>query len=563
MNKENNMAMIQNRTWWKEAVVYQIYPRSFFDSNNDGIGDIDGIRKKLSHVKELGADVIWLCPVYKSPNDDNGYDISDYYDIMDEFGTMSDMKSLINEAHESGLKLIMDLVVNHTSDEHEWFKESRKSKTNEFSDYYIWKDPVNGKEPNNWGACFGGSAWEYVKERNQYYLHSFSKKQPDLNWENTEVRDAVYSMMHFWGKLGIDGFRMDVITMISKDQSFEDGFIKDGKYGDPSPYTNNGPRVHEFIREMNDKVISHYNWLTVGEGAGCDSRQAIKYVDENRKELNMLFTFEHINVGKKEANNKYSPAPFSLPEFKKAIAMWQNALADDGWNSIYLENHDQTRSISRYGNEGRYYLESGKMLATLLLTLKGSPYIYQGEEIGMLNYPFENIQQTRDIASKNDYKNLIDLDYSDEKALSVIREISRDNSRTPMQWNDDVYSGFSKTEPWIAVNANYRKINVEKAQKDPSSIFNFYKSLIKFRKANDILIYGKFEIIDETHEKIFSYYRSLEGIKIQVILNFSDDLTEYEIPRGKILVNNYNDIDKGYLLPYQALVISLQEEEKI
>ncbi len=546
---------MEEKKWWKEGVVYQIYPRSFYDSNNDGIGDINGIRAKLEYIKALGANIIWLCPIYKSPNDDNGYDISDYDDVMDEFGTLDQVDAMIKEAHNLDLRIIMDLVVNHTSDEHRWFLESKTSKTNDKADFYIWKDPkADGSAPNNWGACFGGSAWEYVKERDQYYLHSFSKKQPDLNWENERVRDEIFSMMTRWGKRGIDGFRMDVITMISKDQNFPEGKSLNGRFGDPSPFTNNGPRVHEFLKEMNERVISHFDWMTVGEGAGCHSDEALRYVGYDRKELSMLFTFDHINVGKKDDSNNYNNEEFKLSKFKAAITSWQEVLEGKGWNSIYLENHDQVRSVSRYGNDKEYWNCSAKMLATMLLTLKGTPYIYQGEEIGMVNYPFMSITENRDISALNDYKTMLNLGFSEEKAMEIIREMSRDNSRTPMQWDSSKNGGFSQATPWINVNPSYKSINVESQINDKESILSYYKKAIQVRSNSKLLIYGKYTVLDKDNEDIFAFKRTIDNEEAVIILNFTDKLISYKKPSGEIMLSNYENYSEK-LRPYEAVVI--------
>jgi oligo-1,6-glucosidase len=545
---------MQQRTWWKEGVVYQIYPRSFKDSNHDGIGDLEGIREKLPYLKELGVDIIWLCPVYKSPNDDNGYDISDYDDIMDDFGTNADFDRLLHEAHESGIRIIMDLVVNHTSDEHPWFLESRKSKDNPKRDWYIWKEGKEGHTPpNNWGACFGGSAWQYDETTDAYYLHSFSRKQPDLNWENPDVRHAVYDMMNRWGKRGIDGFRMDVITMLSKDQRFPDG-VQHGEFGDGSPYTKNGPRIHEFIREMEENVIRHYDWMTVGEGSGCGVEGALEYTGFDKHELDMVFSFEHMNLGKPQSHNGFQSTIFSWPAWMRIMEKWQQGLDGKGWNTLYLENHDQTRSATRYGDGTK---ESAKSIATLYFLMQGTPFIYEGQELGMTNYPFSNIDETRDLWARNDYHNLLHGGRTKEEAMAIIRQITRDNSRTPMQWDDSRYGGFSDHEPWIAVNPNTKSINVKAELSDPSSVFRYYQKLIALRKKSDILLYGHFTLIDPDNPNVCSYERSLEGKSIQVICNMTGNKEEFPdgMKDGEILLSTHGE-QIGHLRPHEALVIA-------
>ena len=522
------------RKWWKEGCVYQIYPRSFYDFNGDGIGDLKGITQNLEYVKELGASIIWLNPCYKSPNDDNGYDISDYRAIMDDFGTMEDFDALLEKAHSLGLKIIMDLVVNHTSDEHEWFIKSSSSKDNDKSDWYIWKD-----QKNNWGACFGGSAWEYCESRGQYYLHSFSKKQPDLNWENKDVRDAVYDLMNYWGDKGIDGFRMDVITMISKDQSFPDGELN-GEYGDSSKYTNNGPRIHEFLKEMNEKSISHYDWLTVGEGAGARVEDTLSYTDPKNKELNMIFSFEHMNYAKPQCENNWKEDKFLLPGYKRIYKKWQEGLDQRGWNTLYLENHDQVRSVSRYGNTTTKELwkKSAKALAVMYYLMQGTPYIYMGQELGLTNTCFNSIDEYRDIAAKNDYSVMLSRGFSKEDALRLLNLTSRDNSRTPFPWNEN--GGFTTSKPWIKYNQDISFINVESEKKDPDSILNFYKKLISLRKNSDTLIYGSFKLLEEDDESLFVYSRTLGDEKYLVVVNMSEDIRQYKT-EGKVVLSNYDD----------------------
>ncbi len=440
------------RQWWHSSVVYQIYPRSFNDSNGDGIGDINGIREKLDYLKELGIDVIWLSPVYKSPNDDNGYDISDYCDIMDEFGTMEDMDNLLKEANERGIKILMDLVVNHTSDEHKWFIEAKKSKDNEYRDYYIWRDPVDGHEPNELGSTFSGSAWQYDETTGQYYLHLFSKKQPDLNWENEKVRNEVYKMMNFWVDKGIGGFRMDVIDLIGK---IPDKMI-----------TGNGPKLHEYLQEMNKAALEGNDLLTVGETWGATPEVAKLYSNPERKELSMVFQFEHIGLDQIEGKEKWDVKQLDLLDLKKVLSKWQIELEGQGWNSLFWNNHDLPRIVSRWGNDKEYRVESAKMLATLLHGMKGTPYIYQGEEIGMTNVRFEDINEYNDIESLNMYKDRLSKGYSHDEIMTSIYAKGRDNARTPMQWDNSENAGFTTGKPWLAVNKNYEYINVKQCVED-------------------------------------------------------------------------------------------------
>jgi oligo-1,6-glucosidase len=557
-----------NRRWWKETVVYQIYPRSFKDSNGDGIGDLKGITEKLNYLKLLGIGVIWLSPIYQSPNDDNGYDISDYQNIMDEFGTMQDFDELLKEAHKRDIKIIMDLVVNHTSDEHVWFTESRKSKENPYRDYYIWRE---GKEegvcPNNWGSCFSGPAWEYDQETEMYYLHLFSRKQPDLNWENPNVRKEVYEMMDWWCQKGIDGFRMDVISMISKDQSYPDGPLKDGLYGDFSPYTIHGPRVHEFLKEMNRNVLSRYDLMTVGETAGVTVEEARKYSGEDEHELNMVFHFEHVESDGEVG--KWTDKKPDLKKLKKVFNKWQTELEGCAWNSLYWDNHDQPRAVSRFGNDSEKYRElSAKMLATCLHLMKGTPYIYQGEELGMTNFPFEDISQFKDIESLNAYRELVDGGMvGPEKMMDYLREKSRDHARTPMQWNEDPHAGFTSGTPWIQVNPNYKEINADRQLSNGKSVFYYYKKLIELRKKHDMIVYGSYEPILEEDPNIFAYIRRWEEEKLLVLCNFTELELEVSLPQefdseeGEYLVHNYDfhgEVIKNKLLPYEAAAIYIK-----
>ena len=555
-----------SKQWWKESVVYQIYPRSFYDSNGDGIGDLQGIIQKLDYLKELGIDVIWLGPVYKSPNDDNGYDISDYYDIMDEFGTMEDWEELLAEVHKRGMKLIMDLVVNHTSDEHQWFIESRSSKDNPYRDYYIWRPGKNGKEPNNWESTFSGSAWEYDEKTGEYYLHIFSKKQPDLNWENPQVRKDVYQLMLWWLDKGIDGFRMDVINFISKDPDLPDAPNPEGKkYVPGGQFYINGPRIHDFLQEMNREVLSKYDCMTVGEMPGATVEDAKLYTDPNRKELNMVFTFEHMDVDS-GPGGKWDLKPLKLSELKKVLSKWQTGLHGVGWNSLYWNNHDQPRVVSRFGNDGKYRVESAKMLGTVLHMMQGTPYIYQGEEIGMTNVRFPSIDDYRDIEILNMYKEKVLEEKQDEKkVMEAIYVKGRDNARTPMQWDDSENAGFTTGTPWIKVNPNYREINVKNALADKNSIFYYYQNLIRLRKTYPIIVYGDYTLLDPENDETFAYIRSYENEKLLVISNWTDEEVCFTMPAKsqftpkRVLVANYDNFDTNpeetiVLRPWEAIV---------
>jgi len=554
--------------WWKEGVVYQIYPRSFYDSNGDGIGDLPGIIEKLDYLKDLGIDIIWISPVYKSPHDDNGYDISDYQDIAREFGTLEDMERLIEEAHQRGLKIIMDLVVNHTSDEHPWFRNSRSSKDNTYRDFYIWRKGKDGGPPNNWGSWFGGPAWEYDQLTDEYYLHIFSRKQPDLNWSNPELRESIYNMMQWWLNKGIDGFRMDVINLISKVDSLPDGKeIPGSQYGDGSPFFVNGPRVHEYLQEMHKRVTGKYDIMTVGETPGVTPEDARDYVNNDRNELNMLFHFELMDLDRKE--NKWTYREWTLTELKEIITKWYQALKDKGWNSLYLNNHDQPRLVSRFGNDKKYWKESAKMLATMLHTLPGTPYIYQGEEIGMTNVTFEDINDYRDIETLNWYQEKRDEGLDRNQIMKAIYRASRDNARTPVQWDNSFQAGFTSGTPWIKVNPNYRKINVQEQINDPDSILNYYKKLLRLRKRkeNKALIYGDYQLILPEDEQLFAYFREYQGNRFLVILNYSEAKAffSYDINyRGRELVlANYHTEDQQEfsemeLRPYEARVYRLR-----
>ncbi|MBD5505940.1 MAG: alpha-glucosidase [Lachnospiraceae bacterium] len=551
-----------NRTWWKEAVVYQIYPRSFMDSNGDGIGDLQGIISRLDYLKYLGIDVIWMSPVYKSPNDDNGYDISDYRAIMDEFGTMDDFDELLAKAHERGIRIVMDLVVNHTSDEHKWFMESRKSKDNEYRDYYIWREGKDAQTPpNNWGSCFGGPAWQYDEATDMYYLHLFSKKQPDLNWDNPKVRQEVFDMMTWWCDKGIDGFRMDVISMISKTKEMPDGETS-GLYGDFGPYCVHGPNVHKYLQEMNEKVLSKYDIMTVGETAGVTTELAKQYAGENTHELDMVFQFEHVEGDGKYG--KWTDEKLPLTTLKKTLSRWQIDLYGQAWNSLFWDNHDQPRAVSRFGDDRPQYRKvSAKMLATCLHMLQGTPYIYQGEELGMTNYPFTSPEDFRDIESINAYKEwCADGSLSHEVFWPCITFKSRDNARTPVQWDDSAQAGFTTGIPWIAVNPNYKEINAKAQTADPDSVFHYYKKLIALRKENPVMVYGRYELLLPDSEELFVYTRTVEQEKLLVVCSFCDHETDFTIPDEFVgmpclISNRENRYDQPNvtLKPYEAFVL--------
>ena len=534
-----------NKKWWIESVVYQIYPRSFCDSNGDGIGDLNGIRSKLDYLRELGINVIWLSPVYKSPNDDNGYDISDYQDIMDEFGTLEDFDNLLKEAHEAGIKIVMDLVVNHTSDEHPWFMESRSSKDNDKRDFYIWREGRDGKEPNNWGSCFSGSAWEYDEKTGMYYLHCFSKKQPDLNWDNPRVRDEVFNMMTWWCDKGIDGFRMDVISMISKAEGLPDGKIEENSEYGSLENTTNGPHVHEYLREMNKRVLSKYDIMTVGECAGVTIEEAQKYANLDGSELNMVFQFEHVGLDYDEFG-KWTEKRFDLRKLKANLSKWQNELEGKAWNSLFWDNHDQPRIVSRLGDNSPL---SAKAIATALHFMKGTPYIYQGEELGMTNCHFADIKNCRDIEEINAYNDLVGSGkMTAEQMMAGIEAKGRDNARTPMQWNGSENAGFTSGEPWIMVNPNYTEINAEAELKDTDSVFHYYRKLVNLRRRSEwaeIIVNGNYRLLDPDSGEVFSYMREYDGRKLFVICNLTDREVEYKAGMASAkdkLISNYNDV---------------------
>ncbi|WP_442760608.1 glycoside hydrolase family 13 protein [Enterococcus italicus] len=536
-------------SWWQKAVVYQIYPRSFQDSNGDGIGDIPGIISRLDYLQLLGITAIWLSPVYKSPNDDNGYDISDYEDIMDEFGSMADMEELIQEANKRDIKIVMDLVVNHTSDEHAWFVEAKKGKENPYRDYYVWRDPVNGDVPNDLHSAFSGSAWEYDEASGQYYLHLFSKKQPDLNWENKKVRQEVYDMMNFWLEKGIGGFRMDVIDLIGKlpDQSI----------------TGNGPMLHTYLQEMNQATFGSQDVMTVGETWGATPEIAKLYSDPTRNELSMVFQFEHIGLDQQEGKDKWDLKPLSIGQLKQILSKWQTSLGHEGWNSLFWNNHDLPRIVSRWGNDKEYRVESAKMFAIVLHMMKGTPYIYQGEEIGMTNCPISTIDEVDDIESINMYNERLDQGYTKEAIIESINAKGRDNARTPVQWDNSANAGFTTGTPWLHVNPNYPEINVKQSLADEDSVFYTYKKLIELRKEHAIVVWGEYELIEDTEEEVFAYYREFSGEKWLVVANFSESKQTFTLEEeiGEVLVHNYHtSLPKSgevSLKPYEAFATKI------
>lgn len=548
-----------NKTWWKDSVVYQIYPRSFQDSNNDGIGDLQGIISRLDYIKKLGADVIWLCPVYKSPNYDNGYDISDYKAILSDFGTMEDFDELLKQAHSRDIKIIMDLVVNHTSIEHQWFIESQKSKDNPYRDYYIWKEGKDNKEPNELESVFEGSAWQYDPQTNMYFLHLYTDKQPDLNWENEKVRQEVYDLMTWWFEKGIDGFRMDVINQISKDYPLMDQYKK-GK-DNLGKTISNGPRVHEFLKEMNAKVLSKYNPMTVGETGSVTVEDAKKYAGFNENELSMIFQFEHMSLDKGDMSKLEVIRP-DLGQLRTILSRWQTELYGKAWNSLFFENHDRPRSVSKYGDDSTafYREKSAKMLATMYLMMQGTPYIYQGQELGMTNIYFTSIDQYDDVDTINKYNKWKDI-YTNEQIMHYFGKRSRDNARTPMQWDDSYNAGFTSGTPWLEINPNYKEINAKQQVNDPDSIFNYYVKMIEIRKQYPTIIHGTYELLLENHPQVFSYLRQYNNQKILVICNyFKDEITldkDFISNNATLLAGNYHDDLKETLRAYEAKVYLL------
>ncbi|WP_299091267.1 alpha,alpha-phosphotrehalase [uncultured Metabacillus sp.] len=557
--------------WWKKAVVYQIYPKSFNDTQGNGVGDLPGIIEKLDYLKNLGVDVVWLTPIYKSPQRDNGYDISDYYNIHEEYGTMEDFDRLVEEAHQRGIKIIMDIVVNHTSTEHEWFKQAASSKDNPYRDFYIWKDPKeDGSEPTNWASKFGGPAWEFDEKTGQYYLHLFDVTQADLNWENESLRDEVYKMMDFWFKKGVDGFRLDVINLISKDQDFPDD---DGSTppGDGRKFYTDGPRVHEFIHEMNKEVFSKHDSMTVGEMSSTTIDHCIKYSNPERKELSMTFNFHHLKVDYPNGE-KWAIGEMDFQALKRILSTWQTGMNEGGgWNALFWCNHDQPRIVSRYGNDSEYHRESAKMLATTIHMMQGTPYIYQGEEFGMTDPKFTSIDQYRDVESLNMYSILKEKGMPEKEILEILQRKSRDNSRTPVQWDNTEQAGFTTGTPWIDVAENYKDINAENALNDPNSIFYHYKKLISLRKEYDIITDGDYELLLQDDPQLFAYVRKTENEKLLVVNNFYEAKTTFELPEHvqvdgysrKQLISNYPDSVDSFenmeLRPYESVVYYLRK----
>ena len=552
------------KIWWKEAVAYQIYPRSFMDYNNDGIGDLKGIISKLDYIKDLGIDVIWICPMYKSPNDDNGYDISDYQDIMSDFGNMDDFNELLNEVHKRGMKLIIDLVINHTSDEHQWFIESKSSKDNPKRDWYIWRKGKGDLEPNNWESIFKGSAWEYDENTEEYFLHLFSKKQPDLNWENEEVRKELYKMINWWLDKGIDGFRVDAISHVKKENGLKDmPNPNNERYVSSFEKHMNVEGIHEFLDELNKNTFSKYDIMTVAEANGVSAEHAEEWVGDEKGKFNMVFQFEHLDLW----NNEDDQA-FNVKECKDILTRWQYGLHNKGWNALFIENHDIPRATSTWGDDKNYWKESSMALGLMYFMQQGTPFIYQGQEIGMTNVKYENIDDYNDIKSVGIYNDMIAKGIDKDKALRHLWAISRDNARTPMQWDASSNSGFSKSNPWIKINPNYRDINVENQLNDKDSILNFYKKMIKIRKENEALIYGEYKLILEDDENIYSYIREFENEKFIIITNLTDKKVEFSydeevLKYENLLISNYNieaheDINKILLNPYEARLYKLK-----
>ncbi|MFC4320581.1 glycoside hydrolase family 13 protein [Litchfieldia salsa] len=549
-----------SKVWWKELVAYQIYPRSFMDSNGDGIGDLKGIISKLDYLKDLGIDLIWICPVYKSPNDDNGYDISDYQDIMDEFGTMEDFDLLLQEVHNRGMKLIVDLVINHTSDEHPWFIESRSSKDNPKRDWYIWRDAKDGKEPNNWESIFSGPAWEYDEKTEQYYLHIFSTKQPDLNWEVEEVREEIYKMINWWLDKGIDGFRVDAISHIKKEPGLEDMPNPEGlKYVPSFDKHMNVEGINPFLEELKEETFAKYDIMTVGEANGVSIEQADEWVGEEKGKFNMIFQFEHLSLWDAESNKG-----LDIIGLKEVLTRWQKGLENRGWNALFIENHDKARSVSTWGNDKDYWKESAKCLGTMYFLMQGTPYIYQGQEIGMTNVQFDLIDQYNDVSIKNMYRIKREEGVSHEEIMAYIWSSSRDNSRTPMQWSASENAGFTTGEPWLGINPNYHEINVEVQQNEDDSILNYYKKMILIKKANSIFTYGAYDLILNEHPQIYAYTRTLDEEKMVIITNLTEDeanyhMSEFPLKSDGLILHNYevaphDALTEFTLKPFEARV---------
>lgn len=549
------------RNWWKEAVAYQVYPRSFNDSNGDGIGDLPGLIEKLDYLENLGIDVIWLSPMYPSPNDDNGYDISDYKGIMSEFGTMNDFDQLLSSIHQRGMKLILDLVVNHTSDEHPWFIESKSSKTNAKRDWYIWADPKpDGSEPNNWESIFNGSTWEFDESTKQYYFHLFSKKQPDLNWENPDVRQAVFEMMNWWFEKGIDGFRVDAITHIKKNFEAGDLPVPDGKKFAPAfDVDMNQPGIQEWLQEMKDKSLSRYDIMTVGEANGVTPNDAEEWVGEENGKFNMIFQFEHLGLW------STGDTKFDVKSYKQVLNRWQKQLENVGWNALFIENHDQPRRVSTWGDDKNYWYESATSHATAYFLQQGTPFIYQGQEIGMTNYPFESIESFNDVAVKTEYQ-IVKKEGGDvNQLLDKYKMENRDNARTPMQWNNSINAGFTTGKPWFHVNPNYTEINVKQQLNDKFSILSYYKALIQLKKSDLIYTYGKFNMVDAENKQVFAYTRTFKNNTVLIVANLTNEISELNLPfeldisSVDIKLHNYhlNGINLDHIKPYESFVVEI------
>ena len=549
------------RNWWKETVAYQVYPRSFNDSNGDGIGDLPGLIEKLDYLENLGIDVIWLSPMYPSPNDDNGYDISDYKGIMSEFGTMNDFDQLLSNIHQRGMKLILDLVVNHTSDEHPWFIESKSSKTNAKRDWYIWADPKpDGSEPNNWESIFNGSTWEFDESTKQYYFHLFSKKQPDLNWENPDVRQAVFEMMNWWFEKGIDGFRVDAITHIKKNFEAGDLPVPDGKKFAPAfDVDMNQPGIQEWLQEMKDKSLSRYDIMTVGEANGVTPNDAEEWVGEENGKFNMIFQFEHLGLW------STGDTKFDVKSYKQVLNRWQKQLENVGWNALFIENHDQPRRVSTWGDDKNYWYESATSHATAYFLQQGTPFIYQGQEIGMTNYPFESIESFNDVAVKTEYQ-IVKKEGGDvNQLLDKYKMENRDNARTPMQWNNSINGGFTTGKPWFHVNPNYTEINVKQQLNDKFSILSYYKALIQLKKSDLIYTYGKFNVVDAENKQFFAYTRTFKNNTVLIVANLTNEVSELNLPfeldisSVDIKLHNYhlNDINLDHIKPYESFVVEI------
>ena len=552
-----------NKKWWKELIAYQIYPKSFMDSNGDGIGDIQGIISKLDYLKDLGIDLIWLCPMYKSPNHDNGYDISDYKDILDEFGTMDDFNELLSEVHNRGMKLIIDLVINHTSHEHPWFIESRSSRDNPKRDWYIWREGKGDEEPNNWESIFKGSAWEFCENSEEYYLHLFAKEQPDLNWENKEVRRELYNMINWWLDKGIDGFRVDAISHIKKEEGLKDMDNPEGlKYVSSFEKHMNVEGINSHLKELKEETFSKYDIVTVGEANGVSANEADHWVAEDEGTFNMIFQFEHLNLWNYEEGQG-----FDVKAYKDVLTNWQNSLEGKGWNALFIENHDIPRVVSTWGNDKEYLTECAKAFGAIYFLQKGTPFIYQGQELGMTNVKYHSICEYDDVKTINTYNERIESGVSEEIALKEAWVTSRDNSRTPMQWNSSKNAGFTCGKPWIGVNENYKTINVEVEERDENSVLNFYKKLIKLKKSNEALIYGVYDLILEEDENIFAYTRTLNNDKFLIMANLTGENAKYVYEKEKLnskdlILNNYEvcehkNLTEFILKPYECRVYKL------